>query len=271
MAVLVIPHIILLQTDRIVEPVLGAALMIEIEGTLTVAAEGRGNLRRYFAILRLAGDDVDDAAHRVGTVKGGSRSLQDFDALDRIHIADFRRLEDAGHRTVRIGALPVNEYNDMAGAVDVEIVRRIIRAGGAVILDGDAWHLAQRITHRLVVVLLNVLARDHVDVGMGIEIRLRQTIRRHDDLVEIELLQLVIGSRCPRLTGRARQRAEKCQTEKLFLSFGHLISFSLQNENDSNRKRRRPPSLPPRQAPLQSSLHPAQKMIRSDTPIIGSL
>ena len=81
-------------------------------------------------------------------------------------------------------------------------------------------------------VLLNILAGHHVDVGMGIKIRLRQTVRRNNDLVEIELLQLVIGSRRPRLAGRACECAEKCQIEKLFLSFGHFLSFSLQNKNE---------------------------------------
>ena len=75
----------------------------------------------------------------------------------------------------------------MAGTIDVEIIRRIIRAGGAVVLNGHTGYLPQRVAHCLVVILLDILARHHVDIGVGIEICLRQTIRRDNELVEIEL------------------------------------------------------------------------------------
>ena len=75
----------------------------------------------------------------------------------------------------------------MAGTIDVEIIRRIIRAGGAVVLNGHAGYLPQRVAHCLVVILLDILACHHVDIGVGIEICLRQTIRRDNELVEIEL------------------------------------------------------------------------------------
>ena len=66
----------------------------------------------------LLGDDIDDTSHRITTIKGALRSLNDFYLLDIMGI-DETQIVFSTH--IAMNTFAVNEYQDIAVAQAVQL------------------------------------------------------------------------------------------------------------------------------------------------------
>ena len=148
------------------------------------ACAGEVEGRMDFAVRRFLRDDVDDAASSIGAVERGSRALQDFNMIDRIHIGQNAQLRMSAHEAVRVDAHAVDHDDDVGRSVDCNRIGEIGLAGRASRRDNDARYLLHSIGNGFVMVSFNVLGGDDGNVGVRIDDLFRFTVGRDDDLVQ---------------------------------------------------------------------------------------
>ena len=145
-------------------------------GAVAAALDGRGEPR--FA-MRLAGDDVDHAAHGVGAVDRALRPAQDLDALDIVE-RDGREIEFAADGRRIVDAHAVDEHQRMAGVAAPQ-AHGGGSAGAARLGHGHPRHRPQHLGDRGRRRLLDLIARDDRDGTARLTDRDRQVIGRDHD------------------------------------------------------------------------------------------
>jgi hypothetical protein len=148
------------RAQRVVE-VLVAAAQVQVALDQTQAAEGRAGLQARCA-LALAGEDLDDAGQRVGTVERAGGAAHDLDALD------LRQRDGLPGRAARaalgVDAHAVDQQQGVLG-IGAAQVEAGAGAGVAVAHDLDAGLAAQQVGQIAEALAFDVGAFDDGHVG----------------------------------------------------------------------------------------------------------
>lgn len=184
------------------------------------------------AVLVAAGDDVDDAAHRIRAVQRGHRATHHFNALDRIQRRQVGEL--ATTEVVRIQLAGVA----LATAVDQHqgvFGRQAAHGdGGAAVLVGgfqadvDALDVAQGVDQAGVGALAQLFAADHADAGRCVDYFLLEASGGDHHLVEGlgcagSVAMGVGGSRDGGQHGAGQQMAGQGRTDTMALGHGRYL------------------------------------------------
>jgi hypothetical protein len=141
-----------------------------------------------------AGDDVDDAAHGVGTVEDALGSPDDLDALDIVG-REVGEIEAAvgGDRVVGLDAVDHDEGVAGAGPAHEDEGGS---AQGPVLVDVEGRGLAERVQDHAVLGFLEVAGRDRGDVAGDVFLGLVHPGRGDDDVfLFVFLLGNILGRR----------------------------------------------------------------------------
>ena len=186
------------QAERGVAGVIGVA--VEIEDAAQLGLE---------RLRRLAGDEVDRAAHRAGAVEHRGIALGDLDLID-VRRQEAAVVEPVVGRQVDADAVDRQRYLEAVEAAHEE-QPLVARAAG--VRGGDAGQQARRIVQRVAVERFDRSLPQRV----AADGRRRAGLALHDDLAEGESLRGgVIGRRpvfSPQRGGQPEQRASESKRE----------------------------------------------------------
>ena len=108
-------------------------------------------------------DDIDNAALRIGTVKRGGGTFQNFDTLNGRHIGKCAEIDCRTGNAVCISPHTVYEDNYIRRTVDKNFVGRIILSAGGIIAENYAGDCTKRFRYIIEMFLRNLLACDDRD------------------------------------------------------------------------------------------------------------
>src|SRR3989344_929347 len=126
-------------------------------------------LARDLGALEVApalGDDVDGGEERVRAVKRGTRTADDLDAIDAVHVNDGFVAEESLIENVVVDAVAVYEQEDTAVVITRALEAARARVGiGTVGGDIKTGYAAQDIRQRAVTVFADFIGADDADRG----------------------------------------------------------------------------------------------------------
>lgn len=136
------------------------------------------------AFLRRLCDDIDDTALGIGPVKGGGGSLQHFDMVHRIHIYQLSQVGRSPGDTIRILSHAIHKNHHVGGAINIYLVGAVILGTGTVPRQCHPRHMADGLTHVIIVFFGNFLRRHHGHIGIGVHFLFRYPAGGDHDAIQ---------------------------------------------------------------------------------------
>ncbi len=108
-----------------------------------VAAAGDAYVGAQFLAFTSAGEDLNHAAHGIGSMNGRTRSAQNLDALDLIDTEKLQRRTTSGSRA---RSYTVDQHQRLSRARTADI-KAIAGAAASVVGNLNTGHLRQQLGH----------------------------------------------------------------------------------------------------------------------------